>query len=689
MIKILLLLFITTLISYSNDIFDEDHLGCGKFNSYKSLKNYEFQSAINFPRRNYDIELIELNVDWTNPLSSIGVTGDSRTWSAEEIIHLKIDSSITNTIEFDMLNIRVDNIEIIDFNKNYNINMDNNLVVNFEENLELNSELKIKINYTYIGQDDVGFLLVDKGIAPEKLAYTMSQPYDARNWLICNDYPYEKQIFKLNLKLPLGFVGASNGIENSITEFDDHVIYSWSHKYPISSYLMVINASKFYRYDYKVPRIENKNDSILLDNYIWEVDYTKSDEDSSPYYADKTLDIIPDMTIHFQEIFGPYPFDKFGTVTVEKFWAAGMEHQSIQTIRRQLLNGGYAVLAHELAHMWLGDLVTPTSWRDLWLNEGGAQWSEALWEGYLKGQENGYQYKMIDIKRFYLNRSNPYFQPPIYLYDIESTVFGNDRWYIIYQKASWIYHQLMNFIGEEQFFEILNEYFKEYAYKSIDGETFISFFEERAENPLMPIRKFFDQFLYSAGHPLVELRYYITQNQDQYDVTINLNQLQSQIQSKHAMFLDLYEFPFVIDFYKDDEVIRRDTIIMDEIQFYTNFTLDFEPHKIEINENFTFFQLAGVVNSVNRNSVSNDFKVNPNPINNGEDISLKFNINKAGNYKIALYDINGIEIEELFNQQLNNGEFEFTSRINNNISSGLYFIKAIGPEIYSQKIILY
>ena len=148
MIKILLLLFITTLISYSNDIFDEDHLGCGKFNSYKSLKNYEFQSAINFPRRNYDIELIELNVDWTNPLSSIGVTGDSRTWSAEEIIHLKIDSSITNTIEFDMLNIRVDNIEIIDFNKNYNVNTENNLIIDFEENLELNSELKIKINYT-------------------------------------------------------------------------------------------------------------------------------------------------------------------------------------------------------------------------------------------------------------------------------------------------------------------------------------------------------------------------------------------------------------------------------------------------------------------------------------------------------------------------------------------------------------
>lgn len=690
MFKLFILLIFSISFLFSQDFLNHnhEHIGCGKYHSYKAIKNYELLNAQDFPRRNYDILEIEFNVDWTNPLSSIGNTGASRIWTANEVIKLRIDSSNTNKLVFDKVSQRIENLVIRNFSEDYTYSDEDKLTIYFEEYLEVGSELEIEFDFTYLGTGNVGFLLVDKPKAPEKLAYTMSQPYDARHWIVCNDHPYEKQMFKLNLKLPLGFIGASNGLVKNIAEYDDYVEYSWEHEHPIPSYLMVINASKFFRYDYKVPRIENPNDSILLDNYVWQIDYTRDDEDASNFFADKTLNVIPDMTIYFQELFGPYPFEKFGTVTVEDFWAAGMEHQSIQTIRRQLLNGDYPVLVHELGHMWLGDLVTPTSWRDLWMNEGGAQWSEALWEGYLRGEVDGYQYKMIDIKRFYLKNSGALTQDPIYLYDIESTVFGNNRWYIIYQKSSWIYHQLSNFIGKEEFFKILNEYFEEYAYQSIDGETFISFFEERASNPIIPLRKFFDQFLYSAGHPIVNLNYSIAQSESNFEVEINLEQIQERIGSKNLLFLDLYEFPFVIDFYNENQIAYRDTIIMNEKEFLKSYNLDFSPDKIEINENFTFFQLANITSSVNTKNNIEEFSVSPMPIQKEKHFNIKMNININGFYNISLYNIQGQKIENIFSSHLNSGMFELNTKINSELNTGIYFIKLEGPEITSQKIII-
>lgn len=687
MFKLILFSFIASLSLFSQRIFNEEIIGCGKYNTYKSLKNLEYLEAKNYPKRNYDIQEITLNADWRNPLSSEGVSLESRTWTANETIKIKIDSANTNEIKFDLKNIRVDSLKINGLSSN-SYSISNVLTIEFAKNLEVGEELEIEIDYTYIGTDNIGFVLVDTSKAPERLAYTMSQPNDAKNWIICNDNPYDKQMFKLNLRVPRGFVGASNGIIKELVENQNFTEYKWEHPYPIPSYLMVINASKFKRFDLKAPRVENPLDSILLDNYIWAKDYTKSDEDDSPYFADKTLDILPEMLVYLQSLFGKYPFEKFGTVTVENFWAAGMEHQSIQTIRRSLLNGDDPVLIHELSHMWLGDMVTPTSWRDIWMSEGGAQWSEALWEGYVLKDEDAYQNKMVDIKRYFLNLSGPFTIEPIYLYDIESTVFGGNRWFIIYQKASWIYHQLMNFIGKEEFYKILNEYFEEYAYQSIDGEQFISFFEARATNPSMPIRKFFDQFLYAAGHPLIDFKYEIKQNENNYKIDISLEQIQNKITKKHPKCLDLYEFPFIINFYKDNQIAYKDTITMNEIKYENTYNLDFQPDSLNIDENFSFFQLSNIISSISTKAIEKSFTISPMPVDVSQDFHLSVNINKGSNYKIKLIDINGREIEELYSNFINAGNFTLNSKIKSSLSTGIYFIKVEGSEIFVKKIIV-
>jgi aminopeptidase N len=681
---IVLFTFLISSALFSQSL-EHQHDGCGKFHDFKNIKSYELNSAIEFNRRNYDILQIDLEMDWRNPLNAETTVGTDRYWSANEKITLVIDSANTRKIEFDVKSIRIDSVKLS--NKNYKFNFINNLKLEltFQENLIVGDTLIFDIGYTYIGKENIGFVLVGKEDAPERLAYTMSQPNDARYWVVCNDNPYEKQMFTLRLKVPSEFIGASSGLYKEKNFNKDYNEFYWEHEYPIASYLMVANASKFYTYENKVARIENNQDSILIDNYIWEVDYTLSDDDGSKYYADNTLDVLPDMITYFQTLFGPYPFEKFGTVVVEKFWAAGMEHQSIQTIRRRALNGEDGLLAHELAHMWLGDLVTPTSWRDIWLNEGGAQWSEALWMG--NNNDSLYNYKMVDIKNYYIKYAPGIAQPPIYLDDIESTVFGNNRWYIIYQKSSWIYHQLRNFIGKEEFFEILKDYLQEYAYTSIDGEVMIKYFEDRASNPLIPIRKFFDQFLYSAGHPIIDFRYEILPDGDKFIFNMNVKQIQKNDTKKHPKTLDMYEFPLVIDYYKDGN-LYKDTLIVDEEYKVNSIELDFQPDSVRLNEAFSFFQTNSIILNVNSRIEVSGLKSYPNPIINSEVLNIDVEIEKNGFYSIDIIDFTGTIRYSVFEGNLVEGTFSHSTNLPKGLNKGVYFIRVNGINQKVSKLII-
>ncbi len=683
---IVLFTFLISSALYSQSL-EHQHDGCGKFHDFKHIKSYELNSAIEFNRRNYDILQIDLEMDWRNPLNAETTVGTDRYWSANEKITLVIDSANTRKIEFDVKSIRIDSVKLS--NKNYKFNFINNLKLEltFQEDLIVGDTLIFDIGYTYIGKENIGFVLVGQEDAPERLAYTMSQPNDARHWLVCNDTPYEKQMFTLRLRVPSEFIGASNGLYKEKNFNKDYNEFYWEHEYPIASYLMVANASKFYTYENKVARIENNQDSILIDNYIWEVDYTLSDDDGSKYYADKTLDVLPDMITYFQTLFGPYPFEKFGTVVVENFWAAGMEHQSIQTIRRRALNGEDGLLAHELAHMWLGDLISPTTWRDIWLNEGGAQWSEALWEG--RNNDSAYNYKMVDIKQFYLKYApnTGIAQPPIYLEDIESTVFGNNRWYIIYQKSSWIYHQLRNFIGKEEFFEILKDYLQEYAYTSIDGEVMIKYFEDRASNPLIPIRKFFDQFLYSAGHPIIDFRYEILPDGDKFIFNMNVKQIQKNDARKHSKTLDMYEFPLVIDYYIDGN-LYKDTLIVDEEYKVNSIELDFQPDSVRLNEAFSFFQTNSIILNVNSRIEVSGLKSYPNPIINSEALNIDVEIEKNGFYSIDIIDFTGTIRYSVFEGNLVEGTFSHSTNLPKGLNKGVYFIRVNGINQKVSKLII-
>ena len=81
----------------------------------------------------------------------------------------------------------------------------------------------------------------------------------------------------------------------------------------------------------------------------------------------------------YDDLFGPYPFVAYGAVVVDEPLGYALETQTLSIFGTDAA-ASESVIAHELAHQWFGDAVSPATWQDIWLNEGFATYAELLWQ---------------------------------------------------------------------------------------------------------------------------------------------------------------------------------------------------------------------------------------------------------------------------------------------------------------------
>ncbi len=337
---------------------------------------------------------------------------------------------------------------------------------------------EVAITWSRTGNSDGLGIQFDDGIT-----WSVDEPDGARNWMPVYDEPWDKATWTWEIEAPAGLTVAANGelISVSAGEPEDDGrawdTWKWVFDQPIATYLVALHIADFSVYDL----------SEDIPVTVWSTQ-------SGTAVAD-TFGATPDILAFFADRYGPYPWTRYGIVTVP--FGGAMEHTTVTSFGE-----GYTGLdadlvnSHEIAHHWFGDDVTLADWRDIWLNEGFASYSEALWYESLYGQEGLTEYLDWQRSVYYLLQAQEGEFP---LYDPDS-LFGGT----VYDKGSWVVHMLRGMLGDEVFFYALQEYLSEYAYSNASTAEF----EESVEQSTgVELSWFFDGYVYGTGEPTLQFAY--------------------------------------------------------------------------------------------------------------------------------------------------------------------------------------
>jgi aminopeptidase N len=274
--------------------------------------------------------------------------------------------------------------------------------------------------------------------------FTISDPNASRYWWPCYDHPWDKAVTDLHITVRDDWLAACNGLRTSIVDnYDGTMTHNWEGSNPMATYLVSIVAQNYVE-------LNDSFEDIPIQNFVSPSIVPNATEDFSN---------LPFMIETYTGLYGEYPFEKYGNAVTNFATYSAMEHQTMTTLGSQNINGnhgGEMVIAHELSHQWYGDCLTCLTWKDIWLSEGFATYSEALYMEAWQGFEAMVDYVYTSIQQYYLswggNSPHTVYDPPPNAYFTPAT----------YEKPAAVLHMLRLKTGDEVFFQIMQEYFTAY-----------------------------------------------------------------------------------------------------------------------------------------------------------------------------------------------------------------------------------
>ena len=315
------------------------------------------------------------------------------------------------------------------------------------------------------------------------LVWTLSEPWYGYTWWPSKDDNTDKATADLFFTVPTPMTVASNGtLIETVNVSTGKRRYHWATDYPIAPYLICFSAGT---YDTFSAAFDYGSGSMPLSFFVFP-------EDDNPSNRSMWLQTATMLRV-FGDRFGPYPFvnEKYGIY--EFTFGGGMEHQTMtgQGGSDQFAFNSW-LTAHELAHQWWGDMVTCATWHDIWLNEGFATYSEALWDEDKPGSTG--EPALLSAMAY---RRPGRVDDSVYVYDTsdEERVFSGDFSYL---KGAWVLHMLRHVMGDANFFATLAAYRGAFAYSTATTAQFQAVAEGLYGASLS---WFFEPWVYDIGAP--------------------------------------------------------------------------------------------------------------------------------------------------------------------------------------------
>ncbi|NQW29757.1 MAG: M1 family metallopeptidase [Ignavibacteria bacterium] len=313
-----------------------------------------------------------------------------------------------------------------------------------------------------------------------------------QHWLACYDHPSDKATTDFTFIVPNDVVVASNGLLKSTTAIpttNQHRIV-WQMSNPASTYLLTFAVGPYTT----LAGNTKSNQNVPYEYYVLPRDTVSSKISYS---------LVPIMVRTFEQLYGDYPFEKVGYVNTQR---GAMEHQTMISLpvsvaqRKDTVN---STAAHELAHQWFGDCVSPVDFSHAWLTEAFATYSEQAWAEHLFGHE---QYlKTVETNaRTYINRTSKN-EGVLPLYDFSRIAPSSNYPQTIYQKGAVVVAMMRAICGDEVFYATLQKYLQEHAYGTATTDDMYQAFKG-AMGGLA--EKFFQEWVYGRGWPVLKVEYW-------------------------------------------------------------------------------------------------------------------------------------------------------------------------------------
>ncbi|MEJ2053216.1 MAG: M1 family aminopeptidase [Calditrichaceae bacterium] len=615
------------------------------YNQAKLLNTADIR--VNENQRQFDAKYykLEMEISYVPQAINAGVTA--------------VLSSLTdnlNTIELDLENaLTVDSVAgaAVSFSR------ENDLVVlTLDRPYDNGEQITVQVFYSGLPNQvyDRNFKF-DTMPSGSPMVWTLSEPYGARYWWPCKDSPADKaDSVDLIITAPRGQLVGSNGTLISDQMNNDGTrTFHWHEQYPIATYLVSLvvgdyaHFQEYYHY--------GEQDSMLLDYYV----YPEELETAQSIFAE-----MQDYLDALSYYFGPYPFlkEKYGQARYN--WGGAMEHQTLTSIG--LVNPVWRyVYVHELGHQWFGDLVTCASWSDIWLNEGFASYSEALyaeWAGYDSLPPG------MDAYHAYIATQDFRGDGTIFIYDTTevSNIFGR----IVYDKGSWVLHMLRGIMGDEVFFNVLKTYAHDirWTYGSVRTENFQEICEQLSG---LDLDTFFNQWLYHPYYP--EYKYSWDSDvtkEGNHAVELVIEQIQNSIAYEMPVEL-LFEFANGTD---TSVVVNNKKYVQ-----YYSFTFRQEPVRLIFDPDNWILKSAveGFLEPFTDHVRIS--KIGPNPFPSGGANNIKIELLNwvETELVIDIFDVLGRKVISLPVEQTNpytsRASWDGTSQNGYKVSSGMYFLR--------------
>lgn len=604
-------------------------------------------------KHEFDILFYDISVNWYNVLkySDRTYTGSVRIVARVDTANSLLQITLHSYLTIDSI---IQNNSRLIYSANSGL-----LTINLDRTYYKNEIIDLVIYFRRTQTDNVGFYYYPKSSQTlENLAYTMTEPSDARYWFPCFDDPSDKaDSLRLKIIVPNGFTATGNGLLENFTTTGDSSIFVWFEKYPITTYLIAITASKYSKftqhYTSKYPPFE----TLEIQHYQWQSDSSRS------VYVARNLGLMMEC---FETYYGKYPFEKYGHAYVSPFNFGGMEHQTISTLHRNWLSSdAQSGIAHELSHQWWGDMVTCETWKDIWLNEGFATFSEDLYKEYSQGK-SAYLAGMNSKANYYYNYNPGYaiYNPP-YIFNAA----------ISYYKGALVLNMLRYVLGDSLFFQALNNYRNQFLYSTATTNNFKNVVSQTAGEDFS---YFFNQWVYQPDHPNYVYNWNVEQSQNNYLLNFIIKQRQTHY-SVYKMPIELkIQFSNGDTTLKIWNTLREQSYQFEFVQQPTNVVVDPQNY---ILKQITRDQSLDVSNETDLIQYKL-YQNYPNPFNS--QTTIKFSIPIRSSVTLKIFNLLGKEIKTIVNEELNTGTYSEIFDASD-LPSGIYFYELTAGEFKSIK----